>query len=46
MKVNETKSTQVTFTTRLATCPPVKINDFSFLNPMKSNISASTSTED
>jgi hypothetical protein len=27
MKVNETKSTHVTFTTRHATCPPVKIND-------------------
>jgi hypothetical protein len=27
MKVNETKSTHVTFTTRRATCPPVKIND-------------------
>jgi hypothetical protein len=26
MKVNETKSTHVTFTTRRATCPPVKIN--------------------
>jgi hypothetical protein len=27
MKVNETKSTRVTFTMRRATCPPVKIND-------------------
>jgi hypothetical protein len=27
MKVNETKSTPVTFTTRRATCPPVHIND-------------------
>jgi hypothetical protein len=27
MKVNETKSTHVTFTTRRATCPPVKISD-------------------
>jgi hypothetical protein len=27
MKVNETKSTHVTFATRRATCPPVKIND-------------------
>jgi hypothetical protein len=27
MKVNETKPTHVTFTTRRATCPPVKIND-------------------
>jgi hypothetical protein len=27
MKVNETKSTHVTFTTRRATCPPVHIND-------------------
>jgi hypothetical protein len=27
MKVNETKSTYVTFTTRRATCPPVKISD-------------------
>jgi hypothetical protein len=27
MKVNENKSTNVTFTTRRATCPPVKIND-------------------
>jgi hypothetical protein len=27
MKVNEIKSTHVTFTTRRATCPPVKIND-------------------
>jgi hypothetical protein len=27
MKVNETKSTHVTFTTRRATCPLVKIND-------------------
>jgi hypothetical protein len=27
MKVNETKSTHVTFTTRRATCPPVPIND-------------------
>jgi hypothetical protein len=27
MKVNEMKSTHVTFTTRPATCPPVKIND-------------------
>jgi hypothetical protein len=27
MKVNETKSTHVTFTTRRATCTPVKIND-------------------
>jgi hypothetical protein len=28
MKVNGTKSTHVTFITRRATCPPVKINDF------------------
>jgi hypothetical protein len=27
MKVNGTKSTDVTFTTRSATCPPVYIND-------------------
>jgi hypothetical protein len=27
MKVNETKSTHVTFNTRRAKCPPVKIND-------------------
>jgi hypothetical protein len=27
MKVNEIKSTHITFTTRRATCPPVKIND-------------------
>jgi histone H2A len=27
MKVNETKLTHVTFTTRRATCPPVQIND-------------------
>jgi hypothetical protein len=27
MKVNETKSTHVTFTTRRATCPSVKISD-------------------
>jgi hypothetical protein len=27
MKVNETKSAHVTFTTRRANCPPVKIND-------------------
>jgi hypothetical protein len=27
MKVNETKSTHVTFKMRRATCPPVKIND-------------------
>jgi hypothetical protein len=27
MKVSATKSTHVTFTTRRATCPPVKIND-------------------
>jgi hypothetical protein len=46
MKVNETKSTHVTFTTRRATAHRLKSMMFNFFNPMKSNISAFTSTDD
>jgi hypothetical protein len=42
MKVNETKSTHVTFTTRRATCPPVHINDVQL--PQSDDVKISGST--
>jgi hypothetical protein len=44
MKVNEIKSTHVTFATRRATCPPVKINDVQL--PQSDEVKYLTSTDD